>query len=121
MENKNLDGYVVGNIYEAELSHGLMGYFPLIETDKDEPVYCSDIEVLKQILKSVKPRKFKINKIPASVGTKDAIVVVRDKHVNLELTKNVADKKFSWASGLLSLDGHPSEENYFNNIDNLCI
>lgn len=124
---KNLDGFEKAEAYAAELSHGLMGFFPLLITDLDVPVVALEKNVLQAALKTVKPREFRTIKINMIVKKDEDFGFITDRDDGEEihilspegLKDMKSDDPFSWASGLLSFKAEPTKEQYEEMIDGI--
>jgi len=120
--NKDLAGFQLATVFYAELEHGLMGFFPAIIKEPDEPVICLDQALLAKVLEKLSKRRFKINTLIALVNLEgqfgfdirnDQRKKTQPLHIltETEFAKLIAEKEepFGWARGLVGNDMTPKE------------
>ncbi len=116
----NHDGYRLMLAFYAELVHGLMGMFPVIESESEEMVITTDLNLLKKVLEKVSPRRFIIRTqlIYVHPETGMAFSILGTNKEALEKAKqyqtltqphfeqlcNAYPEPFKWAQGLVADD-----------------
>jgi hypothetical protein len=118
------DGFRLAVAHYAELEHGLMGFFPAIESESGKMVMTLDPELLKQVCATLTARRFKFGTQLVYVNLKTGVAYSihdTDKKALEESTPfqiftkarfDELDKKkqpFKWAPGLVGA-GMTAEE-----------
>lgn len=113
------DGWIPMTVYVMELSHGLMGFFPLIEKETKKIIVCKNRDDLRKIWEALPKRKVKVSEFEWIVNEKEDLVVPIGHpqgdeadsdwffFISKDLEKYLADalieENFKYAPGLLSL------------------
>lgn len=117
---QDLAGWQLVTAYLLQLKHGLMGFFPAVFGDNNEPFVCLDPELVLEIGRLLPARRCEVVTIrvlanPALGIAFDLSVVARtgrpdadDTHIVVltrerfaELTADPAARPFEWAPGLI--------------------
>ncbi|MFC1594802.1 hypothetical protein ACFL3E_00020 [Patescibacteria group bacterium] len=115
--SKDLAGFQLVKAYNAELKHGLMGFFPAIFKDNDDIVVCIDVNLLKKVCELLTPRKMKISGFLALVNIEqrfgfdirnDNEEKTKPLHIltEEEFTRRTTaeEEPFRWTPGLIGPD-----------------
>jgi hypothetical protein len=113
------DGFKLAIGHYAELKHGCMGFFPVIESATRNMVITTDLELLKRVCSTLMPRRFQFGTQLIYINPKKGIAYSILKTDKLALEKatpfqvltearfqqlSKKKKPFMWAPGLVSDD-----------------
>lgn len=109
-----LPGYELKTGYALLLKHGLMGTFPALYFDREEPVVCVDRQLLAKVWQKLPKREARILEMQLYVNVAEKIgfdVSIGDQaeplyilsEAEFEDRMNREEEPFKWAPGLLSL------------------
>jgi hypothetical protein len=111
LQDTNLNGWKIIQIYTMEKSHCLMGYFPLIVDNTHIVIACTKRNDLKRIWESLPKCNVKINKDLVLVNLAMKLVVpIKNQNVSSDDFLLIDDDieaamnciKFDYAPGLIS-------------------
>jgi hypothetical protein len=128
--DKDLSGFKIIKTYLIKLKHNLMGLFPALLSEFDEPFLCETPDIVKQVAEFLEPRNVDIDVVwvlyyPAlGYGfdlsdfkiSRKCLLVINSKCLSKICKKK---KPFKWAYGLISLREEPDREAFSRQIDYL--